>query len=110
MNLIASIAVAFALIFGTATGTSEPPAQAVEVVQASPTTAEDEYQGILGMDATVTWDDYFPNTPMTGETVSYTWTGYAYEEPKNLPADEIALKSLDLEVWMTYKAMWLHHA
>lgn len=112
MNIIASILVAFALIFGTATATTEAP---VEVSQASPATLEEvteqdtEYQVLLN-DSTVTWTDYMME-PQTSETISYTWVMSMDAEPENLPATRIALESYDLPgVWHIYEAMWLHQA
>lgn len=111
MNLIASILVAFAIIFGTATATTEAP---VEVTQASPVTLEEvteqdtEYQ-VLFNDSVVTWTDYMME-PQTSETISYTWVMSMDAEPENLPATRIALESYDLPgVWHVYEAMWLHH-
>lgn len=114
MNIIASIAVAFALIFGTATATTEAP-QATEVAQASPETLEEvtaqdtEYQLLLN-DSTVTWTDYMME-PQTSETISYTWVMSMDAEPENLPATRIALESYDLPgVWHVYEAMWLYES
>lgn len=97
MNTLAAIAIILSALFGTP-ATEAPVTETVATVSLEESSAR-----TMEQDAMVTWSDYI-HTPMTEGNISYTWEAYAYEEPQNLKATQLKLKSLDLGIWYVYSA------
>lgn len=114
MNIIAAIALALALIFGSA-ASAETPVQTttttVEVQTASEEIPVSDIEAqVLANDAAATWTDYM-DIPQVGEDVAYNWVMTSTVEPDEIPATMVVLQSIDLpNVWHVYEAEILAHA